>query len=156
MFRYALKLITYSSIILFGIFNNVFASIDSNNQKIIDLNSKLFLNADKIYIPSEYKSGDAVTLVITGYLPSLCYKDVSSEFEIIPSTHTIKIKLWSNGPDINYNKNIICAQIIRPYLHKINLGEIEKGSYSIEINKDTNFAVEKKLIIDDEQIIISL
>ncbi|MBF0362678.1 MAG: hypothetical protein HQK49_16785 [Oligoflexia bacterium] len=83
-------------------------------------------------------------------------KDISSEFEITPDTHTIKIKLWSNTANVSYSKNVFCAQIIRPYIHKINLGQIEKGSYNIEINKDTNSAVEKKLFIDDNQITISL
>ncbi|MBF0362677.1 MAG: hypothetical protein HQK49_16780 [Oligoflexia bacterium] len=74
MLRNSSEFIVFMSIIFLGTFHNVFASSDLNNQKIAESGGKLFLNTEKIYIPSEYKSGDGVELVLTGYLPNLCYE----------------------------------------------------------------------------------
>ena len=133
MLNSILKTVIISSIIIVAA--NEFAF--SNDEKNLNNNNKLFLAVDRIYVPVDYKSGDNLELMLTGILPNLCYQDVNSEVEILDDVKTIKVSLWSHGPDsfLADGKNIFCAQVVRPYVQKINVGSVTDGTYVIEVNQ---------------------
>lgn len=89
---------------------------------------------DHIYIPQGFDSNDNVEIVVTGYLPNLCYKSPKALVQIRERNIFVTIK------SIFFkNSNPYCPEMIVPFNKTVDIGALDKGKYNIIINKNTEY-----------------
>lgn len=95
---------------------------------------------DHVYSPAGFDSNDNSEIVITGYLPNLCYKAPSSSVEIKNGKINVSVKAMRRIEGFSY-----CPNVIIPYFDFINLGVLDKGKYQVVVNEKSQW--EKKSIL---------
>lgn len=107
-------------------------------------NIDFFVPLDEIYIPAGFDSNDNVEIIITGYLPNLCYHSPKATLvKQEDNTLIIEVKAFYK-PELND----ICPEIIVPFTEVANLGILKSGSYEVKVNSSqpTNLARNFKII----------
>lgn len=97
----------------------------SHQQKVVQTQ----VPVDHIYVPKGYDSNDNVELVVEGYLPNLCYKNPDAVVKV--EGRDINISIVANSTDF---EGAICAEMIVPFSHVVNVGLLDKGNYNIKVN----------------------
>jgi hypothetical protein len=91
---------------------------------------------DHLYAPAGFNSFDNSEVVVSGYLPNLCYHSPKAYVEVIDNKISIGVKAIRNG-GFSY-----CADVIVPFIQEVNLGPLDQGDYQIVVNEDSQW--EKK------------
>lgn len=91
---------------------------------------------DHIYSPAGFDSNDNSEVVVTGYLPNLCYKAPKSTVQVKDGKIEVSVKAMKK------QAMGFCADVIVPYIEFINIGVLDKGKYQIAVNENSNW--EKK------------
>lgn len=128
-------------------------STSSSSAQSEQIKSRLYLNINKdnLYFPTDYQAGRNFEVIITGYLPNLCYQEVFPKITFTDK-QVIKLSLWSHVTTSVDGKKIFCAQLVRPFLQKINLGKLEEGQYLLQINDETGYKVDVNLEIKNGHV----
>lgn len=103
-----------------------------------------FVPVDNIFAPNGYNSNDNVEVVVSGFFPNLCYRDL----EIIPEVdgNQVKIKVQAKhdaGPGIG------CADVIVPFIENVKIGILDQGDYDIVANNDKKVGLSIEEFSDD-------
>lgn len=85
-----------------------------------------------VYTPQGFDDNDVSEVVITGYLPNLCYKSPQSTVKKIGRTIHINVTTLYHEPSSYY-----CPQMIVPFMHKVELGVLDRGDYRIFVNSQS-------------------
>lgn len=89
---------------------------------------------DHIFTPAGFDSNDNVEIVVTGYLPNLCYKAPKSTVEVKEGKIEVTVKAIKNPLDMS-----LCPAMIVPYIEYINVGVLDKGKYKVAVNENSNW-----------------
>ena len=81
---------------------------------------------ENTFIPSEFDDNDNVQLVISGHLPNICYKAGSASVQV----DQLEKKIYIENSAYIYRSGL-CAPVLVPYLHTINLGIVQAGHYQV-------------------------
>lgn len=101
---------------------------------------------ENVFIPSGFDDNDAVEIVVTGYLPNLCYKSPGYSIEI--KGNTIEVSVHSL---FYYSKSLHCAEMIVPFMEVVSLGVLKQGSYDVVVNRKTDMSKKGELNISAAQ-----
>ncbi len=89
---------------------------------------KVFLMPpEQIYSPPGFDSNDNVQLVITGYLPSTCFRVGATTAEVDHSTKTITVH-----NNAYFYSHSWCATVQIPFIKTIDLGLLQPGEYKVQ------------------------
>lgn len=99
---------------------------------------------DHVYIPAGFDSNDNAEVVITGYLPNLCYKSPNANVEIDKNKISVNIKALKARSGLGF-----CAQVIVPYIETINLGVLDRGKYLVAVNENSGWEKKSELGISE-------
>lgn len=93
---------------------------------------------DHVYAPKGFDSNDDVEVVVSGYLPNLCYKNPRATYTVEGNKIMINLKArrWNGG-----EKNALCAEAVVPFLESVHVGILDKGVYDIMVNKTAQGAI---------------
>jgi hypothetical protein len=97
---------------------------------------------DHIYAPAGFDSNDNTEIVITGYLPNLCYKAPKSTVTVKNG----KISVTMNAMRRN-NGMALCTVIKLPYTETVDIGVLDKGKYQVAVNEKTSLEFLGKLAV---------
>ena len=97
---------------------------------------------DHVYVPNGFDSNDNTEIVITGFLPNLCYKIPSSQVSVGEGKISIAMTALHTQSGMGF-----CADVIIPFIEYINVGTLKAGGYKIAINEDSSNAVNDKITI---------
>ncbi len=84
---------------------------------------------DHVYSPAGFDSNDNSQIIISGYLPNLCYKAPRSIVKIENNKVDIKVVSLRFDP-----ANPYCPEMIVPFVEAVDLGVMDKGNYDIVVN----------------------
>lgn len=84
------------------------------------------LKALDIYAPKGFDSNDNVEVVVTGYLPNLCYQ--SPQATAVLQGRDVSIKLTA----LLSSQNIFCPMVIVPFHITVSLGVLQSGDYQLK------------------------
>jgi hypothetical protein len=87
----------------------------------------------RVYAPAGFDSNDDTQVVVSGYLPNLCYKAPRTEVSVTGRTITITVKALIK------EDTIFCPQMIVPFLEPVSVGVLSRGSYRIVVNGSSEF-----------------
>lgn len=87
-----------------------------------------------VFSPFGFDSNDNSQVIISGYLPNLCYKAPRSIVKIHDNKVDIKVV------SLKYNaENTNCAEMIVPFVQAVDLGVMDKGNYDVVINGNSEY-----------------
>ncbi|MGB0454829.1 MAG: hypothetical protein ACPGJV_14060 [Bacteriovoracaceae bacterium] len=101
---------------------------------------------EAIYVPYGFDSNDNAQIVVSGWLPNLCYKNVMTNVTI--DNNKVNVKLTSHYYPA---MNSYCTQVIIPFVEVIDLGLMQKGNYQLVVNENSYFQKRSKLNIAQAQ-----
>lgn len=110
-----------------------------------DHHDMYFVPTDEIYVPSGFDSNDNAELVVTGYLPNLCYHSPKVNVDKIEN-NTIYVSLKAH---YKHEMNNVCPEIIVPITETVGVGVLKKGKYNVVVNQNQPTALSSKLTILD-------
>lgn len=93
----------------------------------------------KVFAPKGFDTNDETQIVVSGYLPNLCYKAPRAEASVVGKTISITVRATM------HEGQIYCAQVILPFLEVISVGNLPKGDYQIVVNGPSRFAARAEL-----------
>ena len=93
---------------------------------------------ENVYTPRGFDSNDNAEIVITGYLPNLCYQNPTHKIIIDKQ----KIFIEMRATRIN---EVACPEVIVPYLKVIDLGVLDRGNYKIEVTAASQHSLNDQL-----------
>ena len=97
-----------------------------------------------VFSPAGFDSDDHSEVVITGYLPNLCYKAPMTKVEV----HGKKVKLGVNALKVG-KIGTYCPEMIVPFMHVVDIGVLDKGKYDVVVNENSEQQKLSKLIVSE-------
>jgi hypothetical protein len=99
---------------------------------------------DHVFSPAGFDSNDNAEIVVTGFLPNLCYKVPKSTVEVKDGKVNVSVKATKNQMGLGF-----CADVIVPYIEFINIGVLDKGKYQIAVNEKSNWEKKSNITINE-------
>lgn len=99
---------------------------------------------DHVYAPAGFDSNDNSEIVITGFLPNLCYKAPRASVEIDKNKISVSMKALKAQSGLSF-----CAQVIVPFIETINIGVLDKGKYLLAVNENSNWVKKSEIKISE-------
>lgn len=87
-----------------------------------------------VYAPAGFTNTDNSEVVITGFLPNLCYRIPHTLIEIEGNKISIGMK-----SQINLVSHQLCADVIMPFIQTVNIGKLNQGNYQLIVNENSQW-----------------
>lgn len=97
---------------------------------------------DHVYAPAGFDSNDNSEIVVSGFLPNLCYKAPQHSISMKDGKINVSMKAIKNQAGMGF-----CADVIVPFIEYINLGVLDKGQYNIAVNENSQWEKKSKMVI---------
>ncbi len=104
---------------------------------------KVLIAVNHIYSPKGFDSNDNAEFVLSGNLPSPCYKFPHADVQIAGKMVFITVTALvgsAKEPDL-------CPQVLVPYLEPVSLGQLREGNYTVVVNGNTMFEIKGSISI---------
>ena len=85
--------------------------------------------ATNIFAPFGFDSNDNAEVVVTAFLPNLCYKAPQHEVKMAGNSIAIEVKAMNHTSTNDY-----CLEMIVPFTEVVDLGVLDKGNYNVSVN----------------------
>ncbi|MEC7277692.1 MAG: hypothetical protein VXV96_15330 [Bdellovibrionota bacterium] len=99
----------------------------------------------QVFTPEGFNIYENAQIVISGFLPNLCHKSPKIDATVDESKKEINVSATSLIYDPS---NPLCPEVILPFTKTVDIGELKTGEYKVFVNKNTEFEVEDKLLVD--------
>lgn len=93
-----------------------------------------------VYAPAGFNSNDEAGVVVSGYLPNLCYRGQKSQVNVVGNKIQIGVKAMKSVGRLQY-----CADVILPFVEHIKIGLLDQGNYQVAVNENSQFEKNAKL-----------
>ncbi|MGZ3788971.1 MAG: hypothetical protein ACXVLQ_10625 [Bacteriovorax sp.] len=97
---------------------------------------------DHVFSPAGFDSNDNTEVVVTGFLPNLCYKAPKSTVSVKDGKISVSVKAIKNQMGMGF-----CADVIVPYIEYIDIGVLDKGNYQIAVNEKSSWEQKSNISI---------
>ncbi|USN51815.1 MAG: hypothetical protein H6731_05260 [Myxococcales bacterium] len=102
------------------------------------------LDVKNIHVPKGWDSNDKdVQVIVTGELPNTCYRRPYGEAKVVDNQVVIDMKATKVD-----KKDTVCIMAVVPYMVSVELGQLNEGSYEVEINPHSSNKKISSLSID--------
>lgn len=99
---------------------------------------------DHVYTPAGFDSNDNTEVVVTGFLPNLCYKAPKSAVTVVDGKISVSVKATMRTNGLGF-----CTNVIVPYTEFIKIGVLDKGKYQIAINEKSHWEKKSQISITE-------
>lgn len=99
---------------------------------------------DHVFTPAGFDSNDNTEVVVTGFLPNLCYKVPKSSVAVKDGKISVSVKATKSFQGMGF-----CADVIVPYIEFVNIGVLNKGKYQIAVNEKSNWEKKSNISISE-------
>lgn len=119
---------------------NMFGSVQA------DVPQETIVHVENAYSPRGFDSNDNTEIIIEGYLPNVCHKSPNTVSKVIGKRIEINVTALKYSPS-----NPFCPQMIVPFLRPVSIGVLKAGTYSVVVNKGTQFETHSQIEITPAQ-----
>ena len=99
---------------------------------------------DHVFVPAGFDNNDNTEVVITGFLPNLCYKIPKSTVLVTKGKISVSVNATVNQSGLGF-----CTDVIVPFIEYVNIGTLEKGQYQLMVNEKSNWEKKANLVITE-------
>lgn len=86
----------------------------------------------KVFTPKGFDSNDMAEIVITGFLPNLCYKSPIVKTKI--EGKNINVSVYAINTEAS--NTLECTRMIVPFIIPVDIGVLERGQYKVNVNQE--------------------
>ena len=104
---------------------------------------EVHIESESVHVPKGFDSNDNVEVVLTGVLPSTCYRRPFGEAKVLGNQVGIDIKATKLD-----DKESICIMALVPYMISVQLGQLREGSYQIAVNPGTAQEKDSTILVE--------
>ncbi len=94
----------------------------------------------QVFSPLGFDSNDSSEVIISGFLPNLCYKAAKADAQVSGKSVQVEVSALKV-------KGRMCAMMSVPFLEVATLGVLPAGKYSVEVNPGRRRALEGNLTV---------
>ncbi len=87
-----------------------------------------------VFMPLGFDNNDNAEIVVSGYLPDLCHKSLKTDYRVVGNTIYLDVDSY-----YYFRPGTECAEIIVPFLEKIDVGILNAGDYKVVVNKSASY-----------------
>jgi hypothetical protein len=99
---------------------------------------------DHVYAPKGFDSNDSTEIIVAGRLPNTCHKAPSATYEVVGGKILVTMKALSYQ-----DSNPYCPPMSVPFVEPVNVGVLEKGSYQVVVNGQSEHEKQATIIISE-------
>jgi hypothetical protein len=96
---------------------------------------------EKLFVPQGFDDNDNAEIVIHGVFPNSCWRMGKSGVTVDEDNFTIDV--WTTAfqynPENSSDKEVLCAQVMVPYIAPIKTGILKAGTYTVQV-RDQNIS----------------
>lgn len=92
--------------------------------------SSVLLDSENVFVPLGFDENDDSEAIVTGWLPSPCYKRPSGHAKVIGDD--IYVDLTATKFDV---ENSVCILMAVPFTVPVSLGQLKPGEYRLHVNQ---------------------
>lgn len=85
----------------------------------------------KVYMPKGFDSNDMAEIVVTGFLPNLCYKSPIVKTKVEGKNIIVSVYAINHEP----THELECTRMIVPFLIPVDVGVLDRGQYNVTVNE---------------------
>lgn len=89
---------------------------------------------DHVFAPAGFDSNDHAEVVISGYLPNLCYKAPKADVKVVGNKIQINMKANKIKRGLG-----LCPTVIVPFIENVNIGLLDQGKYDLAVNENSPY-----------------
>ncbi|MEZ4815242.1 MAG: hypothetical protein R3A80_08580 [Bdellovibrionota bacterium] len=104
------------------------------------------LPVEHVYVPKGFDSNDNAQVIVSGTLPSFCYKAPEVSFTLNENVIQVSVRALYN--ESHEEGATPCAQVAIPFLEKVSMGVLTQGTYQVQANADTSNFIQEELAVD--------
>lgn len=106
------------------------------------LSAEVNVPVGHIFAPAGFDSNDNTEIIVTGYLPNLCYKAPKSIVSIKEGKISVALRASHNQAGMGF-----CADVMVPFVEYVNVGALDKGNYKIAVNEKSSWEKKSNIAI---------
>lgn len=99
---------------------------------------------DHVYAPAGFDSNDNAEIVLTGFLPNLCYKAPKVNMIIAKNKISVSMKALKAQGGLGF-----CTQVIVPFIETVNIGVLDQGKYLLAVNENSGWEKKSEMKISE-------
>jgi hypothetical protein len=99
---------------------------------------------DHVFTPFGFDSNDNTEVIVTGFLPNLCYKAPKSIVSVKDGKISVSVVAIKSQQGLGF-----CADVIVPFIESINVGVLDKGKYQIAVNEKSSWEKKSNITISE-------
>ncbi len=85
----------------------------------------------QVFTPKGFDTNDDTQVIVSGYLPNLCYKAQRVSTKVSGQNIFVTVKAFVE------KKDVLCPQLAIPFLEPVSVGVMGKGTYNVVVNAGT-------------------
>jgi len=97
----------------------------------------------QVFVPAGFDNNDNAQVIVSGFLPNLCYKAPTAKVSVTGQSIFISVKVLVDPTKQQ------CLQMIVPFLEPVSLGALPAGEYKIFVNPTSSSYVSSKINIEN-------
>lgn len=94
----------------------------------------------RVYTPKGFDSNDSAEVIVTGFLPNLCYRN--PKHKVVQNGSDLSITVEATKIEESY-----CPEVIVPYLEVVDLGVLDPRKYTVHVNEKTQTPLRESIEI---------
>ncbi len=101
------------------------------------------IETENVHVPKGFDSNDNAEVVLTGVLPSTCYRRPFGEAKVLGNQVTIEMKATKLDEQDHF-----CIMALVPYMVSVPLGQLREGNYAVAVNPGTTDEKDNTLLVE--------
>lgn len=98
-----------------------------------------------VYAPKGFDSNDETQVIVSGYLPNLCFKSPRSKVSVEGQTIFITVTALTD------RRSPFCLMVIVPFLETVTVGVLDKGDYKIVVNAGSPNEIKSRISVEESE-----
>lgn len=104
----------------------------------------LAINSEHVFVPHGFDANDTTEIVLSGWLPSPCYKRPSGTASVVDDQVYIDLKATKFQVG-----NSFCLMMAVPYTVSVPVGRLNAGAYKVHVNQATMAPKIAEVLVDE-------
>jgi hypothetical protein len=110
---------------------------------------KLALNfitpVDQVFIPAGFDSNDRMEIVVSGYLPDMCYDKPKAQVFI----ENKMIIVYMTAERTQEAASNWCPQVLIPFVETVSISTLVSGHYDLLVNPNTPYSHQREFFVEE-------
>ena len=108
------------------------------------VSNEVSVPVNHIFSPAGFDSDDHAEVIVTGYLPNLCYKSPLTKVSVQGKKVNVGVKALKDNRIGTY-----CPEMIVPFMQVVSVGVLDKGKYDVVVNENSEHQKLSRLVVNE-------